>query len=59
MPIQSEEPKKRKSEAIINAIFIGAMIGILIFSIFKNTIGLASLIPLYFIYRGFKSSKNK
>jgi len=51
--------QKRKSDDIMNAIFIGAMVGIIIFSIFKNSIGVFSLIPLYFIYRGFKSSREK
>jgi uncharacterized membrane protein YgaE (UPF0421/DUF939 family) len=51
--------KKRKSDAIINAVFIGAMIGIVIFSIFKSSIGLVSLIPLFFIYRAFNNSNNK
>ncbi|RYM32526.1 FUSC family protein [Brumimicrobium glaciale] len=51
--------KKRKSTSIINAVFIGAMIGIVIFSIFKSSISIVSLIPLYFIYRAFNKSNNK
>lgn len=51
--------KKAKSTRIMNAVFIGAMIGIIIFSIFKSSIGIVSLIPLFFIYRGFNNSNNK
>lgn len=51
--------KKQKLGAIINAVFIGAMIGIVIFSIFKSSIGLVSLIPMFFIYKAFNNSKNK
>ncbi|PWH85779.1 FUSC family protein [Brumimicrobium oceani] len=51
--------RKAKSTRIMNAVFIGAMIGIIIFSIFKSSIGIVSLIPLFFIYRGFNNSNNK
>ncbi len=51
--------KKERTTRIMNAVFIGAMIGIIIFSIFKSTIGIVSLIPLFFIYRGFNNSNNK
>ncbi len=43
---------------MINALLIGFMIGIIIFSIVKSTVGLFTLIPLYFIYI-FVNSSNK
>lgn len=43
--------KKMKSTAIINALIIGFMIGIILWSIAKNTLGFFTLIPLYIIYR--------
>jgi len=42
---------KRKSTTIINALLIGLLIGIVIYSLAKNSIGFFTLIPLYFIYR--------
>lgn len=52
------EAKKMKSAEIMSATLIGFMIGIIIFSIWKNTIGLFTLIPLYFIFRVFHNPKN-
>ena len=46
-----DEAKKLKSFSITNALFIGFLAGIIIFSIFKNTWGMLTLIPLYFIYK--------
>ena len=53
-----EEAKKTKSASITNAVFIGMMIGIVIFSIVKNSIGFFTLIPLFFAYKAFDKSKN-
>ena len=53
-----EEAKKMKSASITNAVFIGMMIGIVIFSIVKNSIGFFTLIPLLFAYKAFDKSKN-
>ena len=53
-----DESKKMKSTSISSAVFIGAMIGIIIFSILKNSLGFLTLIPLYFIYKGFNNSNN-
>ena len=50
--------KKMKSAEIMSATLIGFMIGIIIFSIWKNSIGLFTLIPLYFIFRVFHNPKN-
>ena len=45
------EAKKMKSTAIINALLIGFMFGIIIFSIVKNSIGFFTLIPLFFVFK--------
>lgn len=52
-----EEAKKMKSNAILDAVLIGFLIGIILFSIFKNTWGMVTLIPLYFAYKLFKKPK--
>lgn len=55
-----EAAKKMKSESIIHAVLIGCMIGIIIWSILKNTVGLFTLIPLYLAFRVFhKPKKNE
>lgn len=46
-----------KSDAVFHAVFIGFMIGIVIFSVVKNTVGLVTLIPLYVVYRFMRSSR--
>ena len=43
--------KKMKSEAAINAGFIGFLIGIVFYSVFKNGFGFFLLIPLFLIYK--------
>ena len=52
------EAKKIKSTSIINALLIGIMIGIVIYSIVKNSFGMVTLIPLYFAYKLFNNPKN-
>lgn len=52
------EAKKMKSTSIINALLIGFLFGIIIFSVVKNSIGFFTLIPLYFIYKFFNKSKD-
>ncbi len=52
------EAKKLKSRTVLNAFIIGFMIGIIIWSILKSTLGLLTLIPLFFIYKLANSSKN-
>ncbi len=54
-----EEAKKLKSFSINNALFIGLLIGIVIYSIFKHSFGLVMLIPLYFIHKMVNDPKNK
>lgn len=51
------EAKKMKSSAIMHAVLIGFMVGIVIYSVAKNTWGLLTLIPLFFIYRLTRNSK--
>lgn len=54
-----EEAKKLKSFSIQNSIFIGFLMGIIFYSFAKNTWGLFTLIPLYFIYKLINSPKSK
>ena len=51
------EAKKRKSVAITNAVLIGFLAGIIFYSVMKNTLGLLTLIPLFFIYKLTNNSK--
>lgn len=53
-----EEAKKMKSLSITNAVLIGFMIGIIIYSIVKNSVGLFTLIPLFFAYKMLNNAKN-
>jgi uncharacterized membrane protein YbjE (DUF340 family) len=50
-----QEAKKVKSTSVTNAVLIGVLIGILIYSIVKNSFGFFTLILLFFI---FKASNN-
>ena len=52
-----EESKKARLSPIYNAIFIGFLAGILIFSFTKSSLGLVTLIPLFLIYKLVQSSK--
>lgn len=52
-----QEAKKLRSASITNAFLIGFLIGIIIFSVVKNTWGLLTLIPLYIIYKLSNQSK--
>ena len=54
-----DEAKKMKSFSITNALFIGFLVGIIFYSIVKNSWGMLTLIPLYFIYRMINDPKNK
>lgn len=53
-----EEKKRLKKAKMINATLIGFFIGIIIWSVAKNTWGLVTLIPLFFIYKLVNKSKN-
>ncbi|AYB35600.1 FUSC family protein [Chryseolinea soli] len=52
-----QEAKKIKSISITNAVFIGFLIGIVFYSIMKNSLGFFTLIPLFFAYRLINKSK--
>jgi hypothetical protein len=52
-----QRAKNIESSPITNAILIGFLIGIIIYSILVNSVGLFTLIPLYFIYKLVKKSK--
>lgn len=52
------EAKKIKKASIMSALVIGIMIGVIVWSIAKNTVGLFTLIPLYFIWRIVNSPNN-
>ncbi|WP_233265930.1 FUSC family protein [Formosa sp. L2A11] len=52
-----DKTKQVKSFAIINATLIGLMAGIIVYSVVKNTLGLVTLIPLFFIYKFVNRSK--
>lgn len=45
------EAKRVKWSAITRAFVIGFMIGVMLYSVAKNTWGLVTLIPLFFIYK--------
>lgn len=53
-----DEAKKMKSASIINALLIGFMVGVIIYSIVKNSIGFFTLIPLFLVYKIFNGSKD-
>jgi len=52
-----QEAKKRKSAPIINAVLIGFLIGIVFYSVVKNSWGFFTLIPLFIAYKLINSSK--
>jgi len=52
-----EAAKNNKPSPITDAFFIGFLIGILIFSVAVNALGLLSLIPLFLIYKLLKKPK--
>ena len=53
-----DKAKKMKSTNIINAALIGFLIGIIIYSVVKNSLGFFTLIPLFFVFKAINSSKN-
>jgi hypothetical protein len=52
-----DEAKKMRSNPIMNAVFIGVLIGIIIYSMVKNSLGFLTLFPLFLIYKLLKNSK--
>jgi uncharacterized membrane protein YbjE (DUF340 family) len=53
-----QEAKKMKSASITNAVLIGFLAGVIFYSFVKNTWGLLTLIPLFFIYKLVNNSKH-
>lgn len=57
-----QEAKKQRSAAITNAVIIGVLAGVIIYSIVKNSWGMLTLIPLFMIYKlvtGSRSNKDE
>jgi hypothetical protein len=54
-----DEAKKMKSFSITNALIIGFLAGVIVYSIVKNSWGVLTLIPLYFIYKMINDPKNE
>ena len=52
-----EVAKNNKPSPIIDAFFIGFLVGIIIYSVAANTWGILTLIPLYIMYRFLKKPK--
>ncbi|MPR32439.1 FUSC family protein [Cytophagaceae bacterium SJW1-29] len=52
-----QEVKKNKSTTIINGFLFGVMIGIAIYSTWKNGVGFFTLVPLVFAFFAFNNSK--
>ena len=50
--------KKMKSASIINAFLIGLLIGIILYSVVKNSWGFLTLLPLFLIYKLSNKFKN-
>ncbi|MBB6328516.1 hypothetical protein FHS59_004172 [Algoriphagus iocasae] len=52
-----EAAKNNKPSPLIDAFFIGFLAGIIIFSVFANSWGLVTLIPLFLMYVFLKKPK--
>jgi len=52
-----EEVKKAKPSPIVDAFFIGFLVGIIIYSVVMNTWGFLTLIPLVMVYWLLKKPK--
>lgn len=52
-----EEAKKKQSMDVTNALLIGFMMGVVAYSIVKNTWGFFTLIPLFIAYKLYNNSK--
>ena len=46
-----QEAKKVKSALITDALLIGFLVGVIFYSIIKNTWGFLTLIPLFLVYK--------
>ncbi|MEZ4930965.1 MAG: FUSC family protein [Saprospiraceae bacterium] len=54
-----DNAKEAKLNSIINAVLIGFLIGIVIYSVAKNNFGFFTLIPLFFIYKLINKNKQQ
>jgi hypothetical protein len=54
-----DEAKKMKSFSTTNALLIGFLAGVIVFSFVKNSWGMLTLIPLFFIYKLVNDPKNR
>ncbi len=54
---QELEAKKIKASPVVDAFFIGFLVGIIIYSVVANTWGFLTLIPLFLIYGLLKNRK--
>lgn len=52
-----EVAKNNKPSPIFDALFIGFLFGVIVFSVAANTWGLVTIIPAYLIYRFLKKPK--
>lgn len=52
------EAKKMKASSIAHAFVIGFMIGVVVYSLVKNTWGFFTLIPLFLIYQLTRNPNN-
>ena len=52
-----QEVKKNKSASILNGFLFGVMIGVAIYSTWKNGVGFFTLVPLVFAFNNSKKSK--
>jgi len=52
-----EEVKRIKPSPLLDAFFIGFLVGIIIYSVAANTWGLVTLVPLFMIYGLLKKPK--
>lgn len=52
-----EKARKMKSDSLVNAVFIGILIGVVIYSVVKNSWGFLTLIPLILAYKLVENSK--
>lgn len=52
-----EEAKRTKPSPVVDAFFIGFLVGIIIYSVVMNSWGFLTLIPLFMVYWLVKKSK--
>jgi hypothetical protein len=53
-----QESKKLKTAAVINAVLIGFLFGVVFYSVMKNSWGFLTIIPLFLAYKLIKNYKH-